>query len=441
MKDIHRRLAVPGLLAAWLVLAPSAGAAQEPPQEAPDSLRREVERLRARVDSLQALVERLLAQGREEEAGDALAELREAARRAAAEAGGDTANVQPPPEEEFVGRQRSLQALNPEISVNADVFAQVHDGPGDEPTFVPREFEFSFQASLDPFSRAKIYITRHEGGTELIPFEEEGEHGHEEEGFEIEEGYAEWVSLPGGFGIKAGRFFQQFGQLNRWHEHALPFQSRSLPHIAFIGEEALAQTGVSAHWLLPLEGFGAYETTVEVTRASNDLLFGEADGPVWLGHVNGFWQLGRSVDLDLGVSGVFGEHEEPETGVAFDQRLYGVEGAITWRPPERARYRGFTLRGGVMLHDGEGPRALGTWTMGELRLGQSWMVGARWDRVEDPHDPERTAWLVSPTLTWWQSEWVRLRAEYDHLEGPGDPIRKLMIQLTFAMGPHKHETY
>jgi hypothetical protein len=82
------------------------------------------------------------------------------------------------------------------------------------------------------------------------------------------------------------------------------------------------------------------------------------------------------------------------------------------------------------------------WSLAELRLSPSWLVGGRVDWVEDPTNPDRTAWLVSPTVTWWQSEWVRVRAEYDLLgRSVGEDTGKFLLQVTFAMGPHKHETY
>ena len=61
--------------------------------------------------------------------------------------------------------------------------------------------------------------------------------------------------------------------------------------------------------------------------------------------------------------------------------------------------------------------------------------------MQEPDDPDESAWLVAPTLTWWQSEWVRLRAEYNHLSDPFGTQNQVLIQFTFAMGPHKHETY
>ncbi|NNF38361.1 MAG: hypothetical protein HKN71_06825 [Gemmatimonadetes bacterium] len=447
------------LLLLWTA-SPSAGSAQEPPDSTrADSVRVELRRLAALVDSLRAEVERLRAAGRDEEAGDALARLRAAAEAAAAEGGAGDPEAEEP--REFVGRQRSLQALNPEISVNADIFAHLNKDDTGEDNFIPREFEISLISNLDPFSRAKIFVSRHVEGGELAPFESAHEHGHEEGGgFAVEEGYIEWVGLPGGVGLKVGRFFQQFGQLNRWHSHALPFQTRSLPHLAFIGEESLSQTGVSMHWLAPFGGAsGTYEATVEVTRRESEVLFGDSDGMAALVHLNGFWTLSEATDLDLGVSWIRGRFEEED--VLADRTLWGVEGAFHWRPPGRSRYRGLMVRGGLMVLDGLVPHdddgagtepteehdlaghALGVWSLAELRLSRSWLVGARFDRTENPLDPDETAWLVSPTLSWWQSEFVRLRAEYDLMGRSFVTGRegRLLLQVTFAMGPHKHETY
>lgn len=463
----HRHAGAAGaarlLLAVGAVLVPGPAATQVPDTAQVHSLRLEVERLRAELDSLRALVSAGVPQAPgeveapEPEEVDPLARLRAAAEAAAAEAEtADTGTAQTLPEDrQFQGRQRSLQALNPEISLNVDVFGRVGSEDPDQQNFYPREFELSFQSALDPFSRAKIFVSRHEPGGEILPFGEhghgeggEGEEGHDEGGFAVEEGYLQWVNLPGGLGVKLGRFYQQFGNLNRWHAHALPSQTRSLPHLAFIGEENLSQTGASLYWLVPLEGIGTWETTFEVTRSENGLLFGESGKPAFLGHVNAFWQLTPSTYFDLGVSGIFGEHTDPAEDEAFDQRLFNVEAALNWRPPGRSLYREFTFRGGLMalrpgrVSGGESREsALGFWAGGELKFAQQWLVGAQYGWVEDPEGTDETAWLFAPTLTWWQSEWVRLRAEYDILGRPDETEGQLLLQVTFAMGPHKHETY
>jgi hypothetical protein len=311
--------------------------------------------------------------------------------------------------------------------------------------FFAREFEVSFISNLDPYSRAKIFLSRESPGGNLVPFPVDEE--EETASFAVEEGYIEWVGLPAGLSLKLGRFQQRLGQLNRWHSHALPFQSRSLPHIAFVGEEALAQTGASLHWLLPVGGgSGTYEATVEVTRSENTALFGDSGRPAVLGHVNGFWQLTEATDLDLGLSWVNGSYEDATE--FFDRNLFAAEAAFTWRPPARARYRGVTVRGGVMALDGlvsaaQADRAIGFWSQAEVRLSEAWLAGARVDRTENPLDPNETSWLASPTLTWWQSEYVRVRLEYDLLGRSwlASNEGRALLQVTFAMGPHKHETY
>jgi hypothetical protein len=443
------RVGVAGvLLAAISVTCAAEAGAQEPT----DSLRAEVERLSALLDSLAGEVAALREGGAAEEPTSALERLRAAAAAAAA-AGGEPAADAAPEQEAFVSRGRGLQALNPEISVNADIFAHLDPDDASADNFIPREFELSLISSLDPYSRAKIFIAHHAHGPEVAPFaspadEEEGEEGHGSE-VAIEEGYVEWVGLPGGVGLKVGKFQQRFGTLNRWHSHALAFQSRSLPHLAFIGEEALAQTGASISWLAPFGGgaAGTYEATFEITRSENETLFGESHDPSALAHLNGFWQLGSSVDLDLGLSWLHGEFGSPLA--SFDRNAYNAEFSFNWVPPARARRAGLNVRGGVMLIDGLGlgpvsdDSAMGFWSMAEWRLSQRWLVGARVDRTENPLAPDQTQWLMSPTLTWWQSEFVRIRGEYDLLGGVdgGDDSGMFLLQITFAMGPHRHATY
>jgi hypothetical protein len=408
------------------------------------------------VDSLGAEVARLGVSEVSAQPQDELQRLR----AAAAAAGDENAPAPAADEQEFVGLQRSLQALNPEISLNADVFGFVDPDDPNVDNFSPREFELSLQAALDPFSRAKLYISRHAVGPEVAAFAEaehadEDEHAGEAGGFEVEEGYVEWVSLPGGLGLKVGKFQQRLGTLNRWHSHALPFQSRSLPHLAYLGEEALSQTGASVSWLAPFGGgaAGTYEATVEVTRSSHPL-FGESVRPSLLGHVNGFWHISPSLDFELNGSWVNGSYED-ETRF-LDRDVYALELAFNWIPPALTRQRSLTVRAGVMMLEGLLPeeddpggvadpegRAMGVWSMAEVRLTPSWLVGARFDRAESPHDPDVTQTLFSPTLTWWQSEFVRVRASYDLLGGfeGNDSTGLFALQVTFAMGPHKHESY
>ena len=436
---------------AWTAV-PVLAAAQEPVPT--DSLEARLTALQARLDSLVQVVDSLRVAGRDTtDAAGELTALRAAAREAAGAEAADTAQDRGP--RQFVGRQRSQQALNPEITVTGEVFGFVDLDHPDEQNIVPREFEFSFQSALDPYTLAKIFVGYHVPGGEIAPFgehheeptdpaaEEEG-HGHGGE-FAVEEGYLQWRGLPGGFNVMAGRFRQNFGTLNRWHPHALPGQSYPLPYLAFFGEEGLAQNGVGVHWLAPVTGFGTWEVWTEVTASGNEILFGEASTPSVLGRVNAFFDLSRSTYFEIGGTYLTGpDHAGTEH---FETWVSGADFTLSWRPPQQGKYREATLRGGVvygelapeLLDPGA---AFGAFANIEYRLGRRLLIGGRYEYTENPLDPSESSWLAAPTLTWWQSEWVRLRLEYDYLERPeGEPLRLLVLQTTFAMGPHKHESY
>jgi len=92
---------------------------------------------------------------------------------------------------------------------------------------------------------------------------------------------------------------------------------------------------------------------------------------------------------------------------------------------------------------GTATRAWGGYTYVEGLLMRSLYLGARFDFTEDPLDPTSRTWGVVPYLTWWQSEFVRLRGELQYYDDDytGESSTGFLLQATFAAGPHKHETY
>ncbi|MBI2536495.1 MAG: hypothetical protein HYW06_05935, partial [Gemmatimonadetes bacterium] len=141
--------------------------AQEPSQA--DSLRREIQRLTARIDSLERLVRRLAGEQRDTTAaGDELAALRAAAAAAGGGAAADTSTRRSEREQaQFVDRSRNLNQLNPEISVTGDVRLNATSGQLAGDNVDVREFEFSFQSALDPYSNTKIFAAVGEEGIEI----------------------------------------------------------------------------------------------------------------------------------------------------------------------------------------------------------------------------------------------------------------------------------
>jgi hypothetical protein len=399
-------------------------AAQQPAQRQLDSLATELRALRARLDSLRAELARM---GRRPGADTARSPVDEdvaALRAAAAQAVGrdtmrpaDTTLAQ-----RFVGRERSQSQLNPEISVTGDFHAGVQTEGGQRDNFELHEVEFSFQAALDPYSHTKIFAGIHEGG------------------IEIEEGYFYYTGLPARLRLDLGVFRQQLGELNRWHLHALPETEYPLVLTTFAGEEGLGGAGASLY--RAFGGLGTHELYAQVTAGSNDVLFEGGNRPAYLLHLNNFWQLSRSTYMQLGATGVYGTN--PDT--ALKTTMGGLDFRFTWRPPARALYRDWTLRGEVYglkkERAGAGDTRLGGYASTTYRLGQRWIAGVRYDYVETPEGPNEITRQIVPTLTWWQSEWVFLRAEFTRRLSPvGADRNRLLVQAVWAIGPHKHETY
>ena len=76
------------------------------------------------------------------------------------------------------------------------------------------------------------------------------------------------------------------------------------------------------------------------------------------------------------------------------------------------------------------------------RTSRRWIFGLRYDYAEAPRGLEDTEWRLTPTITWWQSEFVYLRLEGQHRDSDLEGTRNLLtFQAVWAMGPHKHETY
>lgn len=323
------------------------------------------------------------------------------------------------------GSERNLNRLNPEISMTGDLVGIATDRGRED--FSGREFELNVQSALDPYSFTKWTLSF-----------------NPEEGVDIEEGYVAYTGLPGGLTLTAGKFRQSFGALNRWHLHALPQIDYPLALRKYFGDEGLAQTGVSASWLLPHPWASANELDLQVTDGKNEAFGGESfQHLVGLAHLKNYWDVNDSTYAELGLSGIAGTN-----GTGGESQVYGADFTLHWQPPQRAKYREVTWRTELLRSrrdDAEQVRhdAWGGYSYFEGLVAQNLYGGLRYDRVEDPLDPGHTTWGLFPNLTWWQSEFVRLRGEYGYLRDArtGERENRFTLQLTWAAGPHKHETY
>ena len=422
-----------------LFLCGSSGAAGESTAAA-DSSR--VAELQAQLDSLRARLDKLENQPPAQAKKDSVGELEKLLQEARQLTPGKPLEA-PPSSREFKSGDRSLKDLNPNITVTGEFVFLGNDlpeaaggieeeGAGDwtagEERFSMREVELGLESALDPFTRGKFFI------------------GIGAEGVEVEEGYLQWLNLPGGLNLKLGRFYAQFGQLNRWHPHALPQADRPLALFNLLGEENFAGAGVSADFLLPSLSAKVNELTLEAFSPGGEsplFVDGGLDNLVYLAHLKNYYDLTPDTYLELGLSGAGGRNE-PRGGSR--SWLGGLDLTVKWAPLERNTRRGVEWRNELFwsrLENGPEIRsAFGAFSLLQAKAGVRYVLGGRVDYSELPLDPGENEWAYSANLDYWQSEWVFFRFQYRYTtRSYADSYSSFIFHLVWAMGPDKHEAY
>jgi Skp family chaperone for outer membrane proteins len=387
--------------------------------------------------------------------------------RALAESLAGEKEVEKPAEETvFKYAGLSLQQLNPEISVSGDFVGHYRhqDSTRERADAEMRGLELNFQSYLDPFSRMKATT-----------------HVHNDGEIHLEEAYFTRFSMFENVNLDIGKFRQQFGVVNRWHEDALDQVEYPLAMRNILGDEGLAQTGASLDWTLPNWGNAYQGLTLQVTNPDNDRLFGEdtLGNPCLLFHYKNYRDLSRDRYLEFGLSGLLGWNDQWQVrrgGMLQNEydtlgtRVFGADLSYLWEPADRALYRNLEWRSEVYLMnrdilapDDSGRDNLSAWGLYsylQSRIARNLEVGVRYDYYEPESKDyanvsgaslaplaytanDAYRWQICPYITWWQSEFVKFRCEYDFADGRGmeGPEHVLWLQAIFAAGPHKHERY
>lgn len=362
----------------------------------------------------------------------------------------------------FHGKSRSLQILNPELSAEIDAFAGlvlqdgktfespwnyglVHEEEGVRSGFFIREAAFLLQSVLDPFSSIHINFSI-EGG-----------------GIALEEAYVTYHAVGPRLQLSLGKFRQLFGVVNRWHRHALDqFDYPMMLKIPF-GADGLSQTGLSVDWLMPDWWSDAQELTLQITNSSNsEFLAGDHFSvPSGLVHLKNYWDLSRNTYLELGLTGLAGSSgrsgqvdPDDSTLLLKDDSLSlswaaGADLTLQWEPVHQAKYRGVLWRTEFLYAHSEKEdqvrHFMGGYSYVEAKAGASLSLGVRGDLATGMQLADEELdfhWQASPYITWWQSEFVRLRVEYNAIQMEGAPLEhRVLLQIGCAAGPHKHERY
>jgi hypothetical protein len=344
---------------------------------------------------------------------------------------------------------RQQQGLNPNISFGVDFFAglSTHNGanmnePGDivygNNGFFLREAQLSLIAPLDPFTRGKGFLST------------------SGKGVDVDEVYLEWLNLPLNMNLKAGYFYPEFGFLNRYHDHALPQFDRPKALINLFGTNGLKGAGLASNIMLP-SLFFSHATNIEfsVLMGSNKQSFtSESIGEFFItGQFLNYYDLSPSSYLEFRISGAGGRNDQP--GGIYNTYVTGAGITYKWAPVGREKYRTIDWKNEFMYSfqgclDGY-YRSIGFYSSIQNKLGARLWVSGRIGYSEIPYDPSQYEWDFTVCLDFWQSEFVFTRFQYQYnyreiiartdLTGPYPSDHSFIIQVVWAMGPHKHEAY
>jgi len=322
--------------------------------------------------------------------------------------------------------------------------------------------ELTLNGAVDPFFQ----------GFANIAYKIDGEG---ETGVELEEAYVLTTSLPANLQIKAGQFFAEFGRQNVQHPHAWAFVDQPVVLSRFFGPDGLRGQGMRLSWLLPTPWY--VEAQVGLLNSGGETMFSFRTeesleihgGAVEERAVDGLGDLlvvprvAASLDLSdtqtvlLGASAAFGPNN---AGLDTRTRILGADLYWKWKSP--TAYRGFpfvSFQGEALFRKYEtGERASAEEPL-ELLAAETlldrggyaqllwgiqpmWVAGLRGEVAsgddalfESDLRDDRTR--ISPSLTWYPSEFSKLRLQYnyDHREDVGSD-HSVWLQFEFILGAH-----
>ena len=329
--------------------------------------------------------------------------------------------------------------------------------------FTLQNLEMTFDGKVDPYFRGQANI--------ILQITPEGETA-----IEVEEAFLETMSLPWNLQFKAGQYFTEFGRLNPQHPHSWDFVDQPLVNGRFLGADGLRNPGARISWLVPTPFYSELFLGMQNSQGETAFSFRDAheDGflfgrPATETRVKSFSDMifapryAASFDLAdghtivMGASAALGPNA---SGQDSDTQIYGLDLFYKWKP--RHQSKGFPFvtwqteamwrryDAAAFAGDSEHPalpsetlRDWGLYSQVSYGFRRGWVGSLRGDYVTgrsaalDP-DPDRdTRWRVSPALTYFPSEFskIRLQYNYDNRDNIGVD-HSIWIQLEFLLGAH-----
>lgn len=291
-----------------------------------------------------------------------------------------------------------------------------------------------------------------------------------EAGIEIEEAWIETLKLPAGLSLRMGRFFSNIGYLNTRHAHSWDFADQPLVYRAFLGKQYL-DDGLQARWLAPVDFY--LELSGELMRGGRYPAGGAANeglGSYTLAaHAGG--DIGFSNSWLFGLSWLHAKSDGRESGseeapLVFngDTDLLIADFVWKWAPNGNSRQSNFKIQAEYVWRNEDGDYSLphtpltpgglpwdidqrGWYALAVYQPWPRWRFGTRIERLSsDIPDPVFTGSVLDPVgrnpsryslmVDWSNSEFSRLRLQYNHDKSGLENDDQIGLQYIYSIGAH-----
>lgn len=293
---------------------------------------------------------------------------------------------------------------------------------------------------------------------------------------ELEEAYVQTTSLPGNFQLKAGQHYAAFGRQNPQHPHQWAFVDQPLILNRALGPDGLRNPGVQGSWLAPLpfytelflgvmNGSGAtafsFRNRDDGAGASQylgrDTLDRHVRGPgdlLYVPRLASSFDLSDTQTLMAGVSAAAGPND---TGSGARTEVVGGDLYWKWKAPgaaggfpfvsfqtevvQRRFDAGADAAAGLPA---EVARDTGFYAQALWGFRRGWTAGLRGEwaggnstLADEASIYRRDRARYSPALTWFPTEFSKIRLQYNYDTGPRYGVdHSVWLQLEFMLGAH-----